>query len=77
MLAVLEASIQVLAVLEASIQHFLDVITGVTLLLLGEFVVQMTDAHEGGLAIGKPWWQAVTLCLVLSITSHRPEMGVW
>jgi hypothetical protein len=39
----------VLAVLAASFQHFLDLITGVTLLLLGGFVVRMTDVHEGGL----------------------------
>jgi hypothetical protein len=38
----------VLAVLAAYFQHFLDLITGVTLILLGGFVVRMTDAHEGG-----------------------------
>ncbi len=41
-----------LAVLAASFQHFLDLITGVTLLLLGGFVVWMTDAHAGGLEDG-------------------------
>ncbi len=38
--------------LAAYFQHFLDLITGVTLILLGAFVVRMTDAHEGGPADG-------------------------
>ncbi len=41
-----------LAVFAASFQHFLDLITGVTLLRLGGFVVRMTDAHAGGLEDG-------------------------